>query len=176
MPEFTRLYLSRSAEVECSAEDFWRVLRDWNGILSWWPTESPPMPIKSSSLKAGHSPDRTPCTRVLQLDLSKLPPGVDTSAIPEQIQETLTHVDEGSRTLFYTLDGGKPLLGLRNYFAWTTVDSLGSNRARVTNSGRGDLPAEVPADAMLYLMGETYERAIIHGIAAYVARIKSRPY
>jgi hypothetical protein len=169
MAELTRIFLSRSGEVECSAEDYWRALRDWNGIMNWWPKESAPMPIKSSSLKPGHSPDRIPCTRILQFDMSKLPPGFDTSAMPDQLQETLTYVDEESRTLYYTLDGKTPL-GLRNYFAWTTVDSLGPNRARITNSGRGDLPIEVPVDAILYLMGETFERGVIHGIAAYAAR------
>jgi len=168
MTQFRRIRISKTGEVSVSAAEYWSALRDWGALMEWMPKESPPMPIRSCELKAGHSATRLPCTRVLHVDMSKLPAGSE-AVVPSTLQETVIHADDTARFLYYTLDGPLPF-GLRNYFAYTEVDEIGPDRARVTNTGRGDIAEQESPEALVSLMEDTYERAIIRGIGEYALR------
>ena len=169
MPRYTRLDVTRQGEVPVSADQYWQALLDWGAVLEWMPSESPPIPLAECGLVEGHAPGKLPCTRVLRVDMKRLPEGMDHNIVPELLYETVFHVDETARVLYYTLDGRMPF-GMRNYVACTEVDELAFGRARVTNTGRVDIPEGTPMEPIRMLMEDTYDRGIIRGIGAYAAR------
>jgi len=89
--QFTRVNVSRQAEVPVSAAEYWDALLDWGAVLEWMPKKSPPMPLARCEVLPGQSVSKPPCSRLLYFDKSKLPPGVEPSAIPEQVEETLLY-------------------------------------------------------------------------------------
>jgi hypothetical protein len=155
----------KSGEVPVSAEDYWAAVLDWGAVLEWMPKDSPPVPIKRCELEVGHRPGVFPCTRILHVDMAKLPLQAQ-AAVPSALRETVRHADGVAKFLYYTLDSPAPF-GLRNYVATTEVNDIGSNRAYVVNSGRGDLPIDVPPEPIVALFEDTYARAIIEGIGRY---------
>lgn len=168
MPKFNRVHVTRSGEIAVPAAIYWEAVNNWSNLMEWWPSP-PPMPLLGCALKSGHRVDKLPCTRLVRIDIGKLPPGVDATLIPEAFEETLLFSDPEARVLYYTI-GGQPLLGMRNYFAYTEVDELGPHLTRVTNTGRVDVPEGVPVELVAGLMADVYERAIIRGIGELAAR------
>ena len=169
MAKFTRVSVSRQAEVPVSAAEYWDALLDWGAVLEWMPKESPPMPLARCEVPPGQSVSKPPCSRVLYFDKSKLPPGVDPSVIPAQVEETLLYVDAEARFLYYNLTGQLPF-NMCNYLAYTEVDEIGPDRALVRNTGRVDVPEGSSAEAISALLIDTYDRAIIKGIGDMAAR------
>jgi len=74
--KFTRVSVSRQAEVPVSASEYWDSLLDWGAVLEWMPKESPPMPLTRCEVPPGQSVSEPPCSRVLYFDKNKLPPGM----------------------------------------------------------------------------------------------------
>ena len=169
MANYARVEARRSAEIPVAAQDYWRVLLDWPAIPEWMPRENAPVPLVKVELAKGHRAGKLPCTRNCYFDSSKLPPGIDPSVLPSCVPETLLYVDEAARFIYYNMEGVGPF-GMRNYLATTTVDELGPNRARVTCTGRFDLPEGAPAELVRGFIEGVYEHGIIHGISAFVQR------
>ena len=167
MPKFQRVRTYRSAEIPVAARDYWKVLTDWPAVPDWMPKENAPVPLVKVDLEKGHRVGKTPCTRICYFDTSKLPPGLDPSALPSIIAETLLYVDEAAMFIYYNMEGVGPF-GMRNYLATTTVDEMGPSQARVTCSGRFDVPEGGPADLVKGFIEGVYEHGIIHGISAMV--------
>ena len=163
--KYTRVRTYVFNEVPVSADAYWKVLLDWQGILKWMPKQDGPVPLVKVELEPGHTPDKTPCTRNCIFDVSGLPPGV---AIPAVVQETLLHVDHVARFIYYNMEGEGPF-AMRNYLATTEVDDLGPNRARVTCSGRFDLPEGVPVDTVKGVIEGVYQ-SIVNDIPKLIAR------
>ena len=162
--KYVRVRTLVSNEVSVSAEAYWKVLLDWQGILKWMPKQDGPVPLVKVELEPGHRPDKMPCTRNCIFDVSGLPPGV---AIPAVVQETLLHVDHVTRFIYYNMEGEGPF-AMRNYLATTEVDDLGPNRARITCSGRFDLPEGVLVDTVKAVIEGVYE-SIVNDIPKLIA-------
>jgi Polyketide cyclase / dehydrase and lipid transport len=160
---YTRVQTYASDEVPVSAADYWDLLLDWPAILEWMREEGRPVPIVRVELEEGHEVGRVPCTRNCYFDTAALPPGVE---VPECVPETLLHVDETARFLYYNMEGEGPF-GMRNYLAMTEVDKLEDDRSRVTCRGRFDLPEGAPEPMVKGLIESVYD-SIIHDIAAGV--------
>lgn len=160
--KYVRERAGRFLTVDVPAEAFWKVLRAWSNIADYMPKENPPIAISSSRLKAGHSLDNLPCTREV---VSPTKDG------PILFEETLLHLDDETRTLYYRIEGVS-LGGLRNYLAINEVDDLGDGRSHVRLHARYDLPSESSAEATRELLEDIYERGIISGIVQY---IRARP-
>jgi hypothetical protein len=165
--KFNRVRAGFSNEVVVSANDYWEVLLDWQGILKWMPTEGSPVPLVKVELAPGHVAGKLPCTRNCFFDLSGLPPGI---VIPECVPETLLHVDPVARTIYYNMEGVGPF-GMRNYLATTEVDEVGPHRTRVTCSGRFDVPEGAPVDVVKSVIEGVYV-SIVNDIPALIARRK----
>jgi len=120
--------------------------------------------LSKVELKAGHKVGQLPCTRLCYIDKSKLPPGVGPNDVPEYVAETLLAFDNTTRTCLYLLEGEGPL-GMRNYIATTEVDEVKPGVARVTCTGRVDLPEGAPPEAIQGMLTETYKRGVIGGTA-----------
>src|SRR5436190_19471744 len=95
---YTRVQTYASDEVPVSAAEYWALLLDWPAILEWMRQEGRPVPLVRVELEEGHEVGRVPCTRNCYFDTSALPPGVE---VPECVPETLLHVDETARFLYY---------------------------------------------------------------------------
>jgi len=158
---YQRIRVEVTDEVEASADEYWALLTDWPAILTWMREEGRPVPLVRVELAPGHEVGRLPCTRNCHFDVSALPAGVQ---IPACVPETLLHVDPTAKFIYYNMEGEGPF-GMRNYLATTTVDDLGAGRARVTCSGRFDLPEDAPADLVRGVIASVYD-SIIHDIAA----------
>lgn len=169
MANYQRIRTQHSAEIPVAAADYWKVLLDWAAIPDWMPKENAPVPLVKVELELGHRLGKLPCTRNCYFDTSKLPPGLDPSVLPSCIPETLLHVDEEARLIYYNMEGSGPF-GMRNYLATTAVDELGPHRTRVTCAGRFDLPQGAPADLVKGFIEGVYEHGIIHGISALLQR------
>jgi hypothetical protein len=81
--KFNRVRAQVSNEVPVAAEDFWKVLLDWPGILKWMPKQDGPVPLIRVELEPGHVSGKVPCTRNCIFDVSHLPAGV---VIPQCVQ------------------------------------------------------------------------------------------
>jgi hypothetical protein len=162
---YARVQTYASDEVPVNASEYWELLVDWPAILDWMREEGRPVPLVRVELEEGHEVGRLPCTRNCFFDTAALPPGV---AVPECVPETLLHVDEVARFLYYNMEGEGPF-GMRNYLAMTEVDELDGDRSRVTCRGRFDLPEGAP-EAMVKPFIESIYDSIIHDIAATVTR------
>ena len=160
---YARVQTFDSDEVPVRASDYWDLLLDWPAILEWMREEGRPVPLVRVELEQGHEVGRLPCTRNCYFDTAALPPGVE---VPECVPETLLHVDEKARFLYYNMEGEGPF-GLRNYLAMTEVDELDGERSRVTCRGRFDLPEDAPAAMVKGFIESVYD-SIIHDIAAAV--------
>jgi len=169
MTQYQRIDVRRAGDVPVAAADYWRVLLDWDKIPLWMPTDPAPVPIDRVEIAAGHRLGSLPCTRNVFFDLNRLPPGVPKEILPELVPETLLHVDEVARFIYYNMEGVGPF-GMRNYLATTTVDERGPSLSYVTCSGRFDLPVGVPPESVSGFIGAVYD-GIIHGIGAYINRL-----
>jgi hypothetical protein len=165
MSRYNRVRAQVSDVVPVAAQDYWALLLDWPAILDWMRVEGRPVPLVKVELAQGHVVGKLPCTRNCIFDVSKLPPGI---VIPEVVPETLLHVDDEARFIYYNMEGLGPF-GLRNYLATTEVDELGPQSCRVTCSGRFDLPTAAPAELVKGAIESVYD-SIVHDIAATVAR------
>jgi hypothetical protein len=171
MANYVRVHTLRSAELPVSAQAYWDMLLDWQGILKWMPQKDAPVPLVKVELRPGHRPDRTPCTRDCYFDTSHLPPGIPTGAVPQVVPETLLYVDAETRFIYYNMEGTGPF-GMRNYLATTEVDELGTDRSYVTCAGRFDLPAAAPAELVKGFIENIYETGILHGISQAIQRLR----
>jgi hypothetical protein len=156
MTSFVRATAFASAEVDVPAEAFWKVLRDWPGVMKWAIGEDPPAPLIGTALKPGHHVDVLPCTRVCSYDTSQ--------GFQPFLEETLLHADPQARRIYYNIEGVMEN-GMRNYHATTFVDELGPTRARITCSSSFDVPDEQTAEAMRGFLDTVYRRWVIAGIA-----------
>ena len=168
MPRFIRASAYKQGEAPVSADAFWKVLRDWPGVMSWAMegNPNPPAPLTDTRLKAGHSVDRIPCTRICYFDTSS-------GAFPATLEETLLYVDEEARFIYYNIEG-VGLGGMRNYLATTTIDELGPERCLVTCSSRYDVPEGGPVKEIKEGLEAIYERSVIQGIPRVVQRQRKR--
>jgi len=163
MNQYNRVRSYLSDEVDAPADAIWKMLLNWPAILDWMRVEGRPVPLIEVQLKAGHVVGKLPCTRNCIFDVAALPPGI---VIPEIVPETLLHVDDEARFIYYNMEGLGPF-GLRNYLATTEVDDLGNGRSRVTCSGRFDLPKAAPIDLVKGAIEAVYD-TIVHDIAKAV--------
>src|SRR3546814_78262 len=99
MREYQRVATFRSGEVEVSAGDFWRVLLDWDKIMSWMPTDPAPVIMERVELAPGHRLGQVPCTRNTYFDPNKLPPDVPRDIHPDMVLGTLHNFDEEARMI-----------------------------------------------------------------------------
>jgi hypothetical protein len=162
---YSRVRAQFTNEVDVSAEEYWKVLLDWPGVLKWMPREGGPVPLIKVELEKGHQIGTLPCTRNCIFDTSRLPPGV---VIPECVPETLLHVDPVARFIYYNMEGEGPF-GMRNYLATTEVDEIGPRRARVTASGRFDVPEGAPVEVVKAVIEGVYA-SIVNDIPAMILR------
>lgn len=162
---YTRNELDVSGEVDAPADDYWAMLTDWAGTLKWMRVEGRPAPLARVELKAGHELGKFPCTRVVTLDVSALPPN---SGFPEAVEETLLHADPVAKYLYYNVEGEGPH-GMRNFLSTIAVDDLGDGRSKITCFARFDLPEGVSAEPVTGLLRNVYD-AYINDIAAAVAK------
>jgi len=160
MSRYIRMTANVSGEVEADAEAFWNILMDWPAILSWMRAENPPVKLTKVELAPGHRVGQIPCTRLCHVDDSGLPPDLK---IPPVSAETLLHADHEARMIYYCIEGEGPF-GMRNYLATTEVDEITPGRARITCSGRWDLPTGTPRDLVQSAVKSIYD-SIIHDIA-----------
>lgn len=165
MTIYHRLRARYEMDVDVSADTFFGALTTWESAGEW---KSAPLPLARVNLFPGHSSGRVPCTRLCYPDLEKLPPGTSAEMLPEFISETLIQIDTETRFILYRIDGEAPM-GMRNYVATTEVDDLGDGRARVICEGRGDLPADIPIDAIRALLETTYRLGVITGTLEVIA-------
>jgi Polyketide cyclase / dehydrase and lipid transport len=160
MANFQRCSVQRSAEVDVSAEAFWRMLRDWKSLMEYAPSgDNVTAPLVKVELKAGHRNEILPCTRVAYFDTTK--------GFPPFFEETLLHADPEARRVYYNIEGVASG-GMRNYLATAVIDELGPGRARVTCSSTFDLPLETPAAPIKEFLESVYDEVIIQGIATAV--------
>lgn len=165
MTDYNRLNARREMEVDVSADAFFAALTTWDGAREW---KSAPLPLARCELFPGHRNGQVPCTRLVYPDFDNLPAGTTPDMVPEFMSETMLHLDPDARFILYRLDGEGPM-GMRNYYATTEVNDLGEGRARVICTGRADMPASVPVEAMQGLLETTYERGVIGGTLDYIA-------
>jgi len=159
---FQRVTAKVTLQVSVSADKFFKQLMIWESS-GGWPDQ--PFPMEKVVLAPGSRNGEAPCTRWCYPDMSKLPQGLSKDEVPEYISETILEFDNTARTCLYRVDGEGPL-GMRNYFAITEVDEVSANVARVTNTGRCDLPEGVPPEAIQGMLADVYRRGVIGGTAA----------
>jgi len=156
MSQFVRGRAYRSAEVDVSADAFWKVLRNWPAVMTWAQGDDPPAPLIDVRLKDGHDVDALPCTRVCTFDTS--------TGFQPMLEETLLHADPAARRIYYNIEGSMAN-GMRNYQATTTIDALGPERSRITCSSCFDVPDEATGEASQRFLEDVYDRWVINGIA-----------
>jgi Polyketide cyclase / dehydrase and lipid transport len=169
MANYVRVRTLRSAELPVSAQAYWDMLLDWQGIMKWMPQKDAPVPLVKVELRPGHRPDRTPCTRDCYFDTSNLPAGIPHDAVPQIVAETLLHEDAEAGFIYYNMEGIGPF-GMRNYLATTEVDERGPDRVYVTCAGRFDLPEGAPVELVKGFIESVYQTGILHGISDTIQR------
>ncbi len=155
MANFKRLSAYASREVDASADEIWSILRDWGGVMKWVATgPEAPIELTGCDLREGDTIDVLPCTRICYF--------VPESGFPP-FPETLIHADPEARRIYYNVEGVVSG-GMRNYIATTTVDEVGSDRARITCQSTFDLPPDAdPAPVIGFLEG-VYNKSVIDGM------------
>jgi hypothetical protein len=158
MSDFMHGAVTVSTRVAVSAGEFWAVLRDWPAVASWVLPEGVTPPARVT-LKAGHSSDVLPCTRILE----------STRQRAYSHEETLILADPQARRVYYTFNGVPG--GIRNYVATTYVDSAGDDAAVVTCASSFDLPVSKSMTRTEKYLKDAYELHIARGIeGAILAR------
>lgn len=157
MAKYIRGSAYRSAEVSVSADEFWKVLRDWGAVMKWAPPldADPPAPVSGCELREGHSVDQLPCTRLVYLESD--------GSYPPFLEETLLYADEEAKFIYYNVEG-VGVAGMRNYLATTTVDEVGPDRCRITCSSRFDVPEGGPVQMITDFLEAVYDRSVIQGM------------
>ena len=163
MKTFQRGSVTVSGDVTVSADEFWKLLRDWPAAMKWIPRDSASPPI-DVTLKPGDDVNRLPCSRVMHFDVS--------SGFPASWEETLLFADPQARRIYYTFSGIPD--GMRNYIATTIVDDTGRGTAHITCSSSFDLPnTGASMEETNKFLRDVYEHVIIRGIEAAIKREKS---
>lgn len=144
-----RLAVRHEQVIQAPAASAWALLRDWAGLLKWWPSDAP-FPILACEPLG--DPTQLPFGRRVTL------PGDAVGS------EYLIHADEHARRIYYQLENGS-LPGISNYVATTTVDDLGASGARMGFSSTFDMPDG--ADAA---MGQGMILGVYRAIATGIER------
>ncbi len=87
---------------------------------------------------------------------------MDPDLLPEILQETLLHVDDEARFIYYNIEGVGPF-GLRNYLATTEVDELGENETRIICRSRFDAPSDAPVELLKAFIESIHSEGVIRG-------------
>lgn len=162
MTQYKRIQTQQEGVIQAPAEKVWQQLVHWGGIMTWWPEDDPPAPLYKAPLSPGLSEQHLPRTRDCYFDLSQLPPGMDPSILPNMVQETLLHVDDETRFMYYNMEGIGPF-GLRSYLATTEVNELGENESHLICKSRFDAPSDAPIEMLKGFIESIHSRGIIRG-------------
>lgn len=162
MTQYKRIQTHREGVIRAPAKTVWRQLLHWGGIMTWWPEHEPPAPLRKALLSPGLTEQDLPRTRDCYFDPGLLPPGMDPDLLPEILQETLLHVDDEARFIYYNIEGVGPF-GLRNYLATTEVDELGENETRIICRSRFDAPSDAPVELLKAFIESIHSEGVIRG-------------
>lgn len=152
----TRVSLHASAEIPAPAERVWELIRDWAGMLRWWP-RADGGGLKGSQLigcELVGTPGAVPRTRRMLLG--------DGTAV----EETIVYQNDETRRIHYLKADDRTITG---YAATTYVDDLphGGCAVHVSSSFDVRTPAERAAGVARF---EAVYAAMLKGYREYFAR------
>ena len=161
MANFKRASAYSSGEVDISADDVWAMLRDWGAVMKWAATgPDAPVELTGTTIKDGDSVEKLPCTRICHF-------APETGFPP--FPETLIHADPEARRIYYNVEGVVSG-GMRNYFATTTVDEVGPDRALITCESTFDVPPDADPAPVIGFLEAVYTKSVIRGIERAVKK------
>ena len=158
MAQYSRMSAFGSGEVNVSADDFYKVIRDWEALMDFsGDREGAPAPLIGVKLREGHSNDVLPCSRLCFF--------APDSGFPDQYDEVLLIADPVARRIYYTVDG---VPHVHNYLATITIAALGPKRARVTIKSMFDVAPGEDGEPIKDYMQTVYRENTIKGIEGLI--------
>ncbi|WP_208948422.1 SRPBCC family protein [Segnochrobactrum spirostomi] len=149
-----RVRVSRSAVIPASAEEVWRLVRDFNGHADWHPA------VAESRLEDGASGDAVGAVRAFRL--------VDGAFLREQL---LAHSDAGRRFTYCILEAPVPLVG---YVATMEVKPVTEDDSAVVFWTSEFDPPAARAAALERMVAEDVYAAGLAALRRHFSRTGSR--
>jgi hypothetical protein len=157
MTKFSRVELHRSADIPASADEVWRLLTDWAGMLRWRLSAeeggAPGPALVKCELIGAHG--AVPRTRRMTLANSTI------------VEEQIFYQNDETRRIYYDKNATEEVTG---YVASAYVDAIDGETCTLHLSSRFDVSPQADLAATIARFAAIYEKAIFNGFRRYFAK------